>query len=588
MSAHPPPVPPANDPANNPAAEPHPSRRRFLTSSGVVAAAVWPGVAGATPGPVPPEATPPGVDSDEADGITPGSIAEAEKLAGVSFTHAERVVIAEDVGDFPARYERRRRDAPLVNADAPAQVLVPSGPSHAPAADRLVLTPPTASPPRREADLLYAPIGHLAGWMERGDITSETLTRVSLRRLRQLGPALECVVTRTERLALEQARRADRARVEGEPTRGPLHGVPWGAKDLLDTAGERTTWGARPFQHRVATGDAAVVRRLADAGAVLTAKLTLGALAYGDIWFGGKTRNPWKPTQGSSGSSAGSAAAVAAGLVSFAIGTETLGSIVSPCMRCGTTGLRPTFGRVPRSGAMSLCWSMDKIGPIGRSVEDCAAVLATLNGADDGDAASRSHPFAFDAGVPAAGRRVGYHPSWFESAPAIDQRVLEVARRVGLELVEVDLPEWPYETLLTILYAEAATAFDELTLEDRDDELEWQAPEAWPNSFRQARFIPAIEYLQADRFRRKVAAMMAERFQDVDAIISPSYAASLLLITNCTGHPSLTIRAGFRDDDTPRGITLWGRLFDEGTLLTIGAALERELDVANRRPPGFE
>ena len=317
------------------------------------------------------------------------------------------------------------------------------------------------------------------------------------------------------------------------------------------------------------------------------AKLSLGALAYGDIWFGGRTNNPWKLDQGSSGSSAGPCAATAAGLAGFTLGTETLGSIVTPCMRCGTTGLRPTFGRVARTGAMALCWSLDKIGPICRTVEDCAIVLAAINGADPGDPSSIDVPLSFDATRSVRGKRVGYSPKWFEGRGAsdLDRAALSAARRTGVELVEIELPDLPYGTLMTILLVEAAAAFEELTLSDRDDELVWQDPRAWPNSFRTTRFTPAVELLQAQRFRRLVCEMMAEQFEGLDAMISPSYAASLLLITNNTGHPSLTIRCGFRDDGTPSGITLWGGLFDEGTLCGIGMALERELGVWDRRPP---
>jgi Asp-tRNA(Asn)/Glu-tRNA(Gln) amidotransferase A subunit family amidase len=368
--------------------------------------------------------------------------------------------------------------------------------------------------------------------------------------------------------------------------RGPLHGIPWGAKDLFDTAGLRTTWGAGPFRERVAERDATVVRRLHEAGAILVAKLSLGALAYNDIWFGGRTRNPFNPEQGSSGSSAGSAAATVAGLVGFSLGTETYGSIVSPCMRCGATGLRPTFGRVGRGGAMALCWSLDKIGPICRTVEDCMLVLQAINGGDENDPASIEAPLDFDATRPLSGLQLGYDPRWFDAEPAseLDRRSLEVARDAGLKLVEIELPDWPYDQLLNVLFAEAAAAFEDLTRSGRDEELVWQDPEAWPNSFRQSWFIPAIEVIQADRFRRQVMTMMAGTFQAVDAIISPSYAGSLLLITNFTGHPCLTLRSGFAQPDRPRGITLWGNLFREGILARIGMALEEGLAVWEVRP----
>ncbi|MCP3903866.1 MAG: amidase [Planctomycetes bacterium] len=566
--------------------DPRPDRRSFLVSSGAIAASgVLPASARTPAAPEPPEPASSSPAHQGADGITPATIREAEKLAAVRYTAAEREQVADSAGESVERL-RRRRGFPLPNELAPAQVFDPGPPPATASSDRAPTPPPTRRPlPSDDEDIAYAPLTDLAAWIHRRELTSRRLTEIYLERLDRFGPRLECVVTRTDDLARRQARVADEEIGAGR-WRGPLHGVPWGAKDLLDTDGIRTTWGAAPYRDRIARTDAAVVRKLADAGAVLAAKLTLGAIAYGDIWFDGKTRNPFDLEKGSSGSSAGSAAATAAGLVGFAIGTETLGSIVSPCMRCGTTGLRPTFSRVSRTGAMALCWSLDKIGPICRTTHDCALVLAAINGGDAGDPSSRTVPLPFDPGRAVRGLRVGYNPSWFEGEAAgeHDRRALDAARAAGLRLVEVDLPDWPYDTLMTILLVEAAAAFEELTLDGRDDELVWQAPEAWPNTFRATRFIPAIEYVQAERFRRRVAEMMAERFDDVHAIISPSYAASLLLITNCTGHPSLTLRTGFADDGTPRATTINGRLFDDGTLCSIGMAIERELGVWDRRP----
>ena len=557
------------------------SRRSFLTSAGVAAAA------GALPGTAGAGGSEQSEMPDEAE-ITTATIAEAEKLAAVAFTAAEREAIRKEIGEQVARYGERRAQA-LPNALAPATVFDPrmTDPGVQASQRPIVRSERDQDPlPSSETDIAFAPVTALSRWIEQHELTSMRLTQIYLDRLRRFGPRLECVVTLTERLAMAQAQRADRENAAGR-YRGPLHGIPWGAKDLLDTAGIGTTWGATPYRDRVAESDAAVVRRLDDAGAVLVAKLTLGAIAYGDIWFGGRTNSPWDLKQGSRGSSAGSAAATAAGLVGFSLGTETLGSIVSPCMRCGTTGLRPTFGRVPRTGAMALCWSLDKIGPICRTVEDCALVLAAINGANHGDPSSLDVPFNFDARQSLSRLRLGYDPGWFEHKRAtdLDRNALAVARGLGLELVEISLPDWPYGALMTILLVEAAAAFEELTLSNRDDELVWQAPEAWPNTFRTTRFAPAIEYVQAQRFRRRVMAMMAERFADIDAIISPSFAGSLLLITNNTGHPSLTIRCGFRANGTPRGITLWGRLFEEGTLCRIGMALESALDVWDKRPP---
>ncbi|MHC4100209.1 MAG: amidase [Planctomycetota bacterium] len=572
---------------------PHRStRREFIVSGSAAAAACTLPAATVTQSPHIDQPTPSAPDKkpradDDGPSITRGTIAEAEKLAAVEFTDEERAQILEGLDDQLKRY-RSRRSLQLADDLAPATVFDPRLPgATVEQANRVVpLDSDPGAVPANDRDIAYAPVTALGRWIRRGELTSMRLTEIYLDRLRRHGPQLECVVTLTEKPALDQARRADIEIAAGRH-RGRLHGIPWGAKDLFDTAGVRTTWGAGPYRDRVPARDAAVVRRLDEAGAVLVGKLTLGALAYGDIWFDGRTNNPWKLEQGSRGSSAGSAAATAAGLVGFALGTETYGSIVSPCMRCGTTGLRPTFGRVARTGAMALCWSLDKVGPICRTVEDCALVLEHLNGSDPGDPSSIDVPFEFEAGRPVGGLRLGYAPKWFEGERVTDaeRRVLDAARGTGAELVEIELPDWPYDTLMTILRVEAAAAFEQLTLTDRDDELKWQAPKAWPNSFRQTRFAPGIEYVQAQRFRRQVMEMMAGKLRDVDAMISPSFAGSLLMITNHTGHPSLTLRCGFRDDGTPRGITLWGRLFDEGTLCRLGMALEGKLNVWQQRPP---
>jgi Asp-tRNA(Asn)/Glu-tRNA(Gln) amidotransferase A subunit family amidase len=390
-----------------------------------------------------------------------------------------------------------------------------------------------------------------------------------------------------------------------------LHGIPWGAKDLLDTAGIPTTYGAEPFRHRVPARDAAVVQRLHDAGAVLVAKLSLGALALNDVWFGGQTMNPWLPQEGSGGSSAGPAAAVAAGLVGFAIGSETGGSIVDPSMRCGITGLRPTYGRVPRTGAMTLCWSLDKLGPMARAVEDTMLVLQAISGPDAGDLASLPSRLDFDSAAPVSGLRLGYFPAWMNQNPAtaVDRAALRRLQQLGLSPQAVSIPDWPYGSLQLVLFAEAAAAFEELTLSHGIDQLKMQVPDAWPNIFREARFLSAVDFVQTDRFRRKVAEVMAGVFNQVDLLLVPSLRDETLTITNFTGHPSLTLRAGFvevrqaRSDwapdpghplptfATPRrvpyGVTLIGRLFDEGTIARVGLALERSLGVADERPPGF-
>ena len=450
----------------------------------------------------------------------------------------------------------------------------------------------------------------LSRWIEQRKLTSQRLTQIYLTRLERFDPKLHCVITLTRELALAQARKADEEIAAGN-YRGPLQGIPWGAKDLLDTAGIPTTYGAEPYRNRVPSEDAALVRRLNDAGAVLVAKLSMGALALNDIWFGGQTMNPWLLEEGSSGSSAGPGAATAAGLVAFAVGSETGGSIIGPSMRCGLTGLRPTFGRVPRTGAMTLCWSLDKLGPMTRSVEDAMLVLKAVSGPDPGDLSSVPSRLDFDASANIRGLRVGYFPGWMKEAPAtdVDRAALETVKKLGMTPIEVNLPDWPYDSLNVILFAEAAAAFEELTLSGGLDQLKVQVPDAWPNSFRQARFLSAVDFVQADRFRRRVAQQMARVFSQVDLLLVPSLRDEILVITNATGHPSLTLRAGFvevseaRSDwapdpknplpkflpprRVPHGVTLIGKLFDEGLIGSVGIALEHNLDVAGQRPAGF-
>jgi len=451
---------------------------------------------------------------------------------------------------------------------------------------------------------------HLSRWIETRQLTSERLTRIYLDRLQRFDPKLRCVITLTRDLALAQAQAADREIAAGH-YRGPLHGIPWGAKDLLDTAGIATTYGAEPYRNRVPAEDAEVVKRLHAAGAVLVAKLSLGALALNDIWFGGQTMNPWLLQEGASGSSAGPGAATAAGLVGFSMGSETGGSIVSPSMRCGITGLRPTYGRVPRTGAMTLCWSLDKLGPMTRGVEDTLLVLQAISGPDAGDTAALPARLDFDSAAPVSGLRIGYIPGWIKEAPAtdVDRAALGTAGTLGMIPVEVSLPDWPYDSLSLILFAEGAAAFEQLTLSDGLRQLKAQVPDAWPNLFRQARFLSAVDFVQADRFRRAVAQEMARIFSQVDLLLVPSLRDEMLTISNFTGHPSLTFRAGFvevseaRSDwapdpahplpkfsparRVPHGVTLIGRLFDEGTIVRAGMALEAALHVAAERPPGF-
>ncbi len=538
-------------------------------------------------------------------------IRAAEQMAGISYSEAERAMMLDNLA-AQIGLSLRRRAVALPHDLAPATRFDPRLPGWTPP-DPVPFHPVLPEPgplPGGEADIAFAPVARLAGWIRSGALSSERLTRLYLDRIARFAPVLECIATVTTDLALSQARRADALLAAGTYL-GPLHGIPWGCKDILDTAGITTGWGAEPWSGRVPQADAAVVRRLADAGAVLVAKTSVGALAYGDIWYGGRTRNPWSLDEGSSGSSAGSGSATAAGLVGFSLGTETLGSIVAPSVRCGTTGLRPTFGRVPRTGAMPLCWTLDKIGPICRSVADTALVLGAINGGDAADPGSIAVPFGYDAAAPVAGLRLGYYPADFAEGDAhdLDRTMLEAARGLGLTLVPLTRPDLPYESLMNTLFAEAAASFEDLTLSDQDDLLTWQDPGAWPNTFRKARFLSAVDHVQLDRLRRRVMQDMDAAFQGVDAMIGPCLAGPMLIITNYTGHPCLVLRCGFRPSptrrnlslaearldqgangagplhDVPHAISLYGRLFDEGTLLRIGQALEAALGVAHRRPP---
>jgi Asp-tRNA(Asn)/Glu-tRNA(Gln) amidotransferase A subunit family amidase len=595
------------------------SRREFLTISslGALAAAVPPRGLGQSSQDLPAGA-PPAFGTGPAVGpeVSTTTFAEAEKLVQFELAAEERTLAANSWRTMMAGlYERRSgpRKLALESTLSPATKWNPMlhGQSARPARDQFLRSRKNLIPlPANDADIAFSSVTQLSRWMESRQLTSERLTQIYLKRLEEFDPQLHCVITLTSDLALTQAQKAD-AEIAAGKYRGPLHGIPWGSKDLLDTAGIRTTYGAEPFRNRVPEEDAAVVRRLHDAGAVLVAKLSLGALALNDIWFGGQTMNPWLPEEGASGSSAGPGAATAAGLVGFAIGSETGGSIVSPAMRCGVTGLRPTYGRVPRTGAMTLCWSLDKLGPMTRTVEDAMLVLHAISGPDMGDNASVPSKLAFDAGASVKGLRVGYFPGWMNERPAteVDRAALEAVRKVGMIPVEVTIPDWPYDSLNLILFAEAAAAFEELTLRGGLRELKAQVPDAWPNIFRQARFLSAVDFVQADRMRRKVAIEMARVFSEVDLLLVPSLRDEMLVITNFTGHPSLTLRAGFvevakaRSDwapdpahplprftpprRVPHGVTLIGRLFDEGTLANAGMALEQAFGVVNERPRGF-
>lgn len=546
-----------------------------------------------------PEAPPPAK-------LDAGTISEAEKVARLAFTPKERTMMIETLeGALEALAQIRSVE--IGNHEAPALQFDPRLPRTKIKSQKntLILGGSYNSPkPKGEADIAFASIAEQGAWLRSKSISSTELTEIYLKRIGKYDTKLSAFVTVTADLARAQAAAADADIAKGRD-RGPLHGIPYSLKDLADTAGIATSWGAEPYRDRVPAEDAEVVRKLKSAGAVLLGKTACGAIAYGDQWFGGVTRNPWNPGEGSSGSSAGSASATAAGLCSFAIGTETLGSIISPSERCGTVGLRPTFGRVSRAGFMALCWSLDKIGPICRTAEDAAIVLSQINGYDADDPGSSRFGFAYDGKMDLKSLTVGYVPKWFEEADEADRAALAAMKSLGVALIEFPWPATDYGVLEHSLLIEAAAAFSDLTLSNRDDELARQDDEAWPNLWRAARLFPAVDYVQIDRMRRRLMAEMATAFEGFDALIGPHYAGGALLASNFAGYPQLAFRSGFAqtsirnlDDEakgesagptfrTPRGTSLWGGLYQEGKIIALARALEQSLSFASERPPGF-
>jgi Asp-tRNA(Asn)/Glu-tRNA(Gln) amidotransferase A subunit family amidase len=533
-------------------------------------------------------------------------LAAAERVLGLSYTSAERAQLARGYDQVLGQLGTIRK-LDLANDVSPACRFDPRlpGKKYSAPTPKIRGKAPDAGPlPSGAAGIALAPAWKLGQWLRKKSISSFELTSLYLDRIARLSPKLENFITVTGELALAQAKQADQGLARGHVL-SPLHGVPYGLKDLFDAAGVRTTWGAEPYADRPApTENAAIVDKLQAAGAVLLGKTAVGALAYGDIWQDGRSRNPWNPEEGSSGSSAGSASATAAGLVGFGIGTETLGSIISPAHRCGIAGLRPTYGRVSRHGGMSLCWSWDKVGTLARSVADCGLVLSIINGGDPRDWGSIDLPFGFDWHAQVKNLRVGYVPAFFEGVGATDADRLALAamRDLGVTLVEVSFPDLPVATLNQLVTIEAAAAFSELTLSNRDDQLKWQEDSAWPNSWRRAHLFPAVEMVQLERLRRQTMQAFEEIFSQVDALIGPNYAGGALVATNATGHPSLAVKAGFSETPTrglrdepvdpagakhrvPRTVSLWSRLFREDVLITLGRALEAKLGVADEHPP---
>jgi len=512
----------------------------------------------------------------------------------LQFDSVEQVMIASGMAKLLDAYRGIRAYA-LPNSTPPAIQFnpLPYGFQLPPPTPEIAWEIPKGiSRPSREADLAFMSIPELASLIRSGEISCLALTEFFLNRLKKYDPQLHCVVSLTEAYAIERAKKMDAELAAGKD-RGILHGIPFGAKDLFAFPGYPTTWGAEAYKEQMLDETAGIIKKLEEAGAILVAKTTLGALAMGDVWFADTTRNPWNLEEGSSGSSAGSASATAAGLLPFAIGTETLGSIVSPSTRCGTTGLRPTYGRVSRSGAMALSWSMDKVGPICRSATDCAIVFDAIRGLDPADKTLFDAGFTYPGEVDLSSLRIGYFKSAFDEEYGVskfDIQTLRILKKLGAELIPVELEnnDLPYYAMSIILEAEAAAAFDELTRSDRDSLLVRQHRYAWPNKFRTARYITAVEYIQANRIRHDLIEDYNQRFRDFDVVVTPSFqGGSQLLATNLTGHPVVVLPNGFKDSGSPTSISFLGNLFDEGTILAVAAAYQEATSFNKKRPGSF-
>ncbi len=510
---------------------------------------------------------------NEENPITKKIIEAAESIIGLEFTDAERDSMLSDLAENLESY-KYIHEYSLENSVMPAVQFnpIPVGFEFPKEQKEVVLSDYSNTKiPDDEDDLAFYSIGQLAHLIKTKEISSVELTRFFIDRLKEYGPKLECVITLTEDLALAQARKCDQE-INAGNYKGILHGIPFGIKDLLSTEKFKTTWGAEPYKDQVIDENATVVKKLVDAGGVLVAKLTLGALAWGDVWYGGKTRNPWDITKGSSGSSAGSASATSAGLVPFAIGTETWGSIVSPSTICGTTGLRPTYGRVSRNGAMALSWTMDKIGPITRSAEDLAIVFNAIYGQDNIDPTLYDVPFNYSPEIDFSKLKIGYLKSDFDADYAFkhnDSLALVNLRELGADLIPIEFPDIDVYKLAFVLSAEASAAFDELTRSNKDDLMVRQIKNSWPNVFRMARFIPAVEYINANRIRTILIQKMNELMNEFDLYVAPSWQGSNLLLTNLTGHPCVVVPTGFNEDGSLSSITFMGQLFDEGRLIAF-------------------
>lgn len=516
--------------------------------------------------------------------ITNVSVSEASNIIGLTFTKEEIDSLLPGVIELRKGYNKNReKDIP--NSVSPAFIFDPRPVDFQKPAGISYLKTNTVKPFKLENEMLpWYSVTELAYLIKSKQITSLELTRFFINRIKKYNDKLRCVITLTEDLAIQQAKKADQEIAAGK-YRGILHGIPYGAKDLLSTENYPTTWGATPYKDQLINKNATIIHKLNEAGSILIAKTSMGALAWGDVWFGGTTKNPWDTETGSSGSSAGSASAVSAGLMPFAIGTETLGSIVSPSTVCGTTGLRPTFGRVSRHGAMALSWTMDKIGPIARTAEDCAVVFSYIFGKDGKDLSVQDYPFAYSYEQNVKKLRIGYLKNSFSRNYAFkhqDSIIIDLLKKEGIELIPVELPELPY--LSPILSAESAAAFDELTRSNRDDLLERQIKNAWPNKFRESRFIPAVEYIQANRKRAILIEEMNEKvFSKIDIYLNPSWGGTSLTITNYTGHPCIVIPNGFLDGK-PTSITITGNLYQESQVISLANFIQSKTNFHKKHP----
>ncbi len=515
-------------------------------------------------------------------------IPSAEKIIGLEFTDAERDSMQDALNDQLGNYENIRK-IHLDNNIPPAILFNPIPVEFKFDQKQKPLKFSDYSyikMPKNIEEITFYSIGELAQLIKTKKITSTQLTKFYLERLKKYGPKLHNVVTLTEERALVQAKKMDEEISKGK-YRGMLHGIPFGVKDLFSTKNYKTTWGATPYKDQLIEEDASVIKKLEDAGAVLCAKLSMGALARGDVWFGGMTRNPWDTTKGSSGSSAGVASSVSAGLLPFGIGTETNGSIVSPATVCGVSGLRPTFGRVSRDGAMALSWTMDKVGPLCRNAEDLAIVLNAIYGPDGKDQTVYNVPFNYQSKFDFKKFKIGYLKKDFDKKYAFhknDSLALKKLEELGATLIPIELPNIQTNDLRIILTAESAAAFDELTRSNRDDLLEQQTKRAWSNTFRSARFIPAVEYINANRIRYILIQEMAKLMEQVDLYISPSWSSNNLLLTNLSGHPLVVVPNGFSENGTPTSFTFVGKLFDEGKLIAAVKAYQGATDHHKKHP----